>query len=291
MSASDDPHRQHALRVEAGVDGPQRHQAAQHHRGAHQQDDGQRHLAHDEQASGADPEGGIAASALLERVGQLAAPGAEGRQRPGEEAGQDRGRERERRAREVHGDLVGARHLVGQHRRERTQAGVGEQHAGGASGARQDQRLDQELLEDAGAPGAQGRPRRELLAAAERPREQQVAHVRAGDEQHQPDGRQQQHQRRAHVADDHVPQRSERGAPAGVVLRMLLLEPLRDHLELGQGLGERRPGASRAIACCVVVLAHGTVSASVSASGTQISREAANHEPSEKACGMTPTIA
>ena len=32
------PHRQDALRVEAGVDGPQRHQAAQHPRAPHQQD-------------------------------------------------------------------------------------------------------------------------------------------------------------------------------------------------------------------------------------------------------------
>src|SRR5207249_7761730 len=111
----------------------------------------------------------------------------------------------------------------------------------------------------AGAAGAKGCPDRDLLAAAEGTREEQVAYVRAGDEEDEPDRRQQHHQRRPDVADDLVPERYHGGAPARVGLRIRLLQAFRDDLELRSSLGELDPGPEPGDGLLVVVLAHGAL--------------------------------
>ena len=106
--------------------------------------------------------------------------------------------------------------------------------------------LGDELDEQAAAARAERGADRELLLPRLRSREQQVGEVRAGDEQHEPDGALQDPQRRRHVADDVVlervvPQPVRRGVRHVRVRRDGL--PLAQHaVEVVSGLGERHVG-------------------------------------------------
>jgi hypothetical protein len=60
----------------------------------------------------------------------------------------------------------------------------GEQQAGGAAQKGQDDALDQQLTDEAPAVGAHGQPHRDLLSPSGPPRQQQIRHVAAGDQQH-----------------------------------------------------------------------------------------------------------
>ena len=132
--ASDTSHREHALRVEPRVDGLQRPRlrtitAAPMSRTT---ESATSHTTSRRRVRM--PEGGVASSALLERVGQLGAPGAEGGQRCRRGAGEDRGGEREERARDGRCVISSARGTwSASSDANASQAGVGEQHAGGAA--------------------------------------------------------------------------------------------------------------------------------------------------------------
>lgn len=82
------------------------------------------------------------------------------------------------------------------------EAALCQQQAQCAGGDGQQQRLHEQLLENAPASRAQSGADCQLLAARERPREEQVAGIGAGDQQHQCDSAQQHHQRQPEVADD-----------------------------------------------------------------------------------------
>jgi hypothetical protein len=94
--------------------------------------------------------------------------------------------------------------LIGEKRRASRQGRAGDQQAGDAADDRERQRFDQKLLEDSRPSGAERRANGELFPARQRPREEQVAHVRAGDEQDQSHRGQQHHQRHSDVADDEL---------------------------------------------------------------------------------------
>ena len=99
--------------------------------------------------------------------------------------------------------------------------------------------------------GAQGGPYREFLLAPFGPYEQQVGDVRTGDEQHQADGRHQDPENLAHIADDIVLERPDARsevrflehlhADAGSG-RELLHEQRQHARDVGVGLRERHPG-------------------------------------------------
>ena len=77
----------------------------------------------------------------------------------------------------------------GQQQREQAlERPPGEERAGHAAGQRDDQAFGEQLLEQAAAAGADRQPHGDLLRAARRPGEEQVGDVRAGDEQHQSEG-------------------------------------------------------------------------------------------------------
>ncbi len=145
--------------------------------------------------------------------------------------------------------------MIREERRAGGDAGLRQQEAGQTAGDRQDQRFDDQVLEDAPASGAERRADRDFLPAAERAREDQVAGVRAGDEQHERDGRQEYHERAARIADDQLLQGDRGRAPAGVLRRELLREARRDHVELGLGLFEGNARLQPRNDLVVVVLA------------------------------------
>ena len=79
----------------------------------------------------------------------------------------------------------------------------------------------------------QGAPHRDLLLPARRPRQQQVRHVAAGDEQHEGHRSQEEHERRTQVAHVGLVQRLQGHALPGAAVGMLLGEAGGDPLHLG----------------------------------------------------------
>ena len=234
-------------------------EAAQHHRRPHQQHDRKRDLADHEQAPRPEAYRAVASSALLQGVGQRRASGAERRHHPGQDAGEDRRAEREQQHARVHRDLVGPRHLVGQERRPRARLRCASSRPAAPPASASTSASIEQLLEDPPAAGAERSPDRDLLAAAERAREQQVARRCAGDQQHQPHRGQQHHQRRPDVADDRLAERDHGGAPAGVRLRVRLLQPLGDDLQLRRRLRDVHARPQPGDRLLVVVLAYGAL--------------------------------
>ena len=106
---------------------------------------------------------------------------------------------------------------------------------------RQQQPLGQELADQPAARRAQRQPHRHLALPRGRAGQQQVGHVRAGDQQHQPDDRHQQpahaHQVLAEAGVDRgLREREEHDAAPAVVVRVLARELVRDGLQVGLGL-------------------------------------------------------
>ena len=106
---------------------------------------------------------------------------------------------------------------------------------------------------------AQGRAHGDLLATAQGAGEEEVADVGAGDEQDEADCRQQHQERGAHPSHHLFLERDHGAAPARVFLRVLLLQPPRDDLDLALGPGKIRPWSQPGDGLQVVVLAHGAI--------------------------------
>ena len=115
----------------------------------------------------------------------------------------------------VDGNLFRAGQLIRQQGGGSLQASLRQQQADGAACQRQQERLDEQLLKYARPSRSERSPNRDLLAAREHTREEQVADVRAGDEQHQA-------RARSITANPDVPTMSsaagDRGSPSGVLM-------------------------------------------------------------------------
>jgi hypothetical protein len=206
-------HREHVVRIEAGVDVPEGEQALDHHAGAHQQHQRQRDLAHDQQAARADTDRTVAASTFLERVVEVGLACAHGRQRTGEHAREHRHPHREQQHSPIDRDFLRPRHLTGEQRRRGREGAVREQKPERATSTREEQCFGQQLLKHASACRAKRQANRDLLASAQGASEEQVADVGAGDEEHQPDGAEQHEKHRAAIADDFFLHRDDHGSP------------------------------------------------------------------------------
>ena len=212
-----DVHLQHAARIEAGVDVAQRVQAAQHHAGAHQQHQRQRDLG-DDQRRGASAMPAPAESlrppsfsVSFRSVRPARSAGIDA----GQETGQHRRAEDEQQHPAIHRRLLGARHLVREQRRARRRSPTRASSSPAAPPASAST-IDSTIRcwNTRRRPGAERGADRELLAAAHRARQDQVADVGARDQQHQRHGAEQHQQRGPHVADDQLMQRDRRAAPA-----------------------------------------------------------------------------
>ncbi len=243
------------MRVHAGVHVVQRHERPEHHARAHQEHHGQGHLADDQQAPRTDADCAFVTAALLQPVVEIGAACAERRQEAREDAGEHRRGGDEQRHARVDGDLVSARDLIGEDRGRCAEAEARQQQSRQSAGGREDQRLREQLLEDAPAPGAQRRTDRQFLTAAEATREQQVPDVRACDQQHESDRAEQHQERGPDVADDELLQRQDRRAPARVFLWIVALEPLGDRVHLGLRTLDRHAGLQARDHLHVVVIA------------------------------------
>ena len=103
--------------------------------------------------------------------------------------------------------------------------------------------LGERLPQDPRPAGAERRAQRELLPPPGEPGEDQVAHVRAGDEQHQRHRGKKEHQRGLQMAHEVLPERHHVDADALVRVGVRGLERPRDRVHLGACLGEADTGA------------------------------------------------
>ena len=157
--------------------------------------------------------GATGGTRLLEDVVEVRPRGPEGRQ----QAKEDRGEEDEAAAvhehagvdvevlEEGHAGLLAAGD-AGEEEREAQARGEEPEEP---SDDGEHEALGEQLPEEAGAPGAEGRPHGHLLLAGAGPGEEQVGHVGAGHEKHQGDAGEEEHQDWLDLADEDVAERDD----------------------------------------------------------------------------------
>ena len=101
--------------------------------------------------------------------------------------------------RRVQPDLGGAGHLAARQREQAVDAPAREEHAQRSAGQGQHEAFRQELSDEPGARGAEGRPDRHLPFAGAAPGEQEIRDVHAGDQKKKAHGPEQNEDRRPNV--------------------------------------------------------------------------------------------
>ena len=137
------------------------------------------------------------------------------------------------------------RHARGSQRADAAQSERGDRQPERPADDRQQQAFGEQLPDDSPVRGAERGPHRHLLAPPDRARQQQVGDVRAGDQQHEADGRHQHDQRSPHVADHLLAQRHDAEREAAVRridVRMTGAKARRQRGHLRLRLLERRAG-------------------------------------------------
>ena len=177
--------------------------------GAEDQHEGRRDLGHDERVTRAAlPHGSTDRTiAWRERGVQIQA-----REECGSEAEDDRGHsaddERERAHPRVELDRAAARQIVGRHPGGECAQRPHRQHETcGGSREREQESFDQELPHQGRAPSAERGANRELTLSTECPRQQEVGHVRAAEQQHEDRSREEEVERAPVVTGMGFPQR------------------------------------------------------------------------------------
>ena len=119
-----------------------------------------------------------------------------------------------------------------------------EQEPGASAGQRQHHAFGQHLLHEPDACAADRHPDGELFLTAGRAGQEQRGDVRARDQQDEADRAEQHQQRRPHVADQGVAERTEARAVPGVFLGVRAAQPRADDQHFFTRLGERNPGTA-----------------------------------------------
>ncbi len=234
---------QQMMGVEAGLDALQREEAAEHEAAADQQDEAEGHFRDHHsvaQPAGA-AESGIAAAAA-QHLGDIGACGAPGRDGAEDGGGGERGKQGEHDSGGIDRDGIEARQVGGGERAQLTDGEGGQRDSRGAAGDGEYQRLRQHLGQEPPPVAAERGPHREFALAQRGAHQQQVGHVRAGDEEQEDHRAHQGDQGRAHGF-DHVP---VHGFDADGEARRVLDAVDAAHgggVAIGGGLGARQSGA------------------------------------------------
>ena len=215
--------------------------------GGHQHDDRQRELGGDEHPAKAIAarRSGRSSPGVLQRSVQIETSDAHRRREAEQEARRDAEDQGEEEHLAVDGDVAEPRDARRLQPLNRAHRNGRQRDAGGAAEQRQPDALGQQLAHDPKPARAHRGAHGHLALTRERSRQQQVRDIRARDQQHDPDRRQQHCQRRAHVAHHLLEQRHDRerqSAVGRVLLRMLLPQPRGDQIHLGL---RRRHGHAR----------------------------------------------
>jgi hypothetical protein len=159
------------------------------------------------------------------------------RKRPG----QHRDDEGDGQHRGVHDRLVEARHVGRPEGDDELHGAVGERHTARAADHGEDEILRQPLRHQASAAGAQREANRGLAPPRRRPREQEIRHIGARDQQHEANRANEDEEGRLRVADNRIVHARETDAPAFVGLRIGRLELRAERIHFG--LRRRQPDA------------------------------------------------
>src|SRR6185437_10150977 len=160
------------------------------------------------------------------------APCPECRRRAEDQGAAQRDRDDIREHRSVDAEVVHAKHVRRLQPNEKPRPCPAGGKTARAAHHREHQTLGERLTYEPAAPRAESEPQRNLALAACRLYEQQIAHVRAGDQQQKRNRREQHEQRQARVADEIVVQRHHQRAHVLVRFGILRLEPRDDRLQL-----------------------------------------------------------
>ena len=187
-----DVQRQHRIGIEAGIECRQISYRPNHQAGAHQQDDGQRQLHHDERGPQPLRSAPVAAACVfLERGGQIHRPRLQSRREPDEHAARER--HSDRKSRDPH--VEARRHEAWKRHwtpsEESRDSHARQEQANDGAEHREHAALGHQLPEQPGAARAERGPHGHLAPAVFRSRDQEVCHIRTRDEQHERDGCQQ----------------------------------------------------------------------------------------------------
>jgi len=236
-----DPHREQAFGGEAQRHLHQAVQRAQQQSRPHQQHQRQRHLGHHQpvaQARAGHPAGG--APAVPHGVDQVQPPGLQGRRQPRQHPRQRRNQHRVAQHPVIQAQvprIQRRRHQA----RQQSHAPPRDQDAQQAAAQRQHQAFRQQLPQHVPARGPQRRPYGHLLTAIGGPRQQQVGHVHAGDQQHQRNCRQQNHQRRPQRPREPLTEPGHARTDSGVGRGIRARQAAGDGVHLDLRLRQRRP--------------------------------------------------
>ena len=232
------PRRRQMLGPEAGRHVDQPLEADQQQRRAGQQHERQRELGDDQRRSQAARADAAAAAARLfvQRHAHALIRRDHRRHDAEEHAGDRRQDERGAEHARIDADVRDARQARELRRQE---------HAKRGQRPRRDEQAGQTAREgddDAAARRADRAANRQLTLTARCARQEQRRHVRARDEHHEADRGEQDEQRRAHVADQRIAQRSHARPVIPVLGRILLRQPRADHVQLFARLRHRDAG-------------------------------------------------
>ena len=233
---------------EPHFDGGQLHEASSEQSGREHEDDRQRDLGHDEYAARPGAAGTDRRSfpTLPQAVDQLDARDLQRRCEAEDEARHQRDRQREAQNGGVDPDFVEPRQVGRRQSHETKHAQPGEPHAADTSHERQQRALGEKLTDQSSAGRAYRRAHDHFTLASGRPCEQQVRDIGARDQQHEADGREQDVERLAGVADQEILQWQHHDGLCRVAVGILLFEALRDgrHLQLRLHDGDAGPQAA-----------------------------------------------
>ena len=187
--------------------------------------------------------GGGPAAAFLERALQVRRRGVDRGREPEQHARQHRDDEGEDHHRPVDPDLVAARQVADVHRHQGAHAEVGQEQPHHAAGQRDDDALGEELPEQALPRGAERGAHRDLLRPRRGAGQQQVGHVGAGDEEHEPHRAEKDEQGGPDIAGGLEAQAGDVETPVRrVLVGVIPLELLGEGPHLALGLRHRHPG-------------------------------------------------
>ncbi len=240
---------QHIVRLQPGISRPQPSERTDQQRRAREQHQRERHFRdHQELARPLVQRAAARTASFLQRGSQIGIgdrerrkqPEQDHRQRrnPQDEAGHTPIEQRQRLVKPIR--IRKPRDVAWRHQQQSAHAPSAQCESQHTADRRQQYTLGQKLANHPPAPGADGRPDRQLPLPHSRARQQQVGDVGTGDQQHKPHRSQQNQQRQPHVVHQGLFHRHHRHCLGRVhPFRISSAEPLAQHLHGGAGLFNR----------------------------------------------------
>ena len=176
-------------------------EAADEEPGAHEEHERKGDARDDEASLNAvlAPSAGRARGAFSKQIVQVAPESGGERHQREQRGAAERQHARERNDAPVERDRADTRKARRQHGRNRLKCPVSERQTEQPSATGKDQRFAEQDLEEPEASGSEGGTNADVALPRDRAAEHQVRHVRARDEQHEADRREQDHQRPTHL--------------------------------------------------------------------------------------------